>query len=179
MIRAGKVLNDIMEKKDWKENEIYISKARAAINSLVSVKVTKELLKSTGVGRTVRNFSKHSDKIIQGYCKQLVKEWMKAVGVAPPRNDSKKLKLEAARAKLRNNYAAENAKKDSRTLQVLSKHPTQGRKKKGPVVTVGGAATRFNGFSSASGRTFRSLPTSPVDHLPVSNRVQRKVSQPK
>eukprot|EP00923_Selenidium_pygospionis_P056515 GHVN01098605.1.p1 GENE.GHVN01098605.1~~GHVN01098605.1.p1 ORF type:complete len:264 (+),score=54.00 GHVN01098605.1:164-955(+) len=54
------------------------------LTQLKSVEISRELLKSTGVGRTVGGLTHHSDPTVKDLSSELVERWRKAVAASKP-----------------------------------------------------------------------------------------------
>ncbi|KAG6578034.1 osialoglycoprotein endopeptidase [Phytophthora cinnamomi] len=140
---------EVTRRDGWKQDKSVVPDMQRLLGRLTTLKVDKDLLARTKIGAAVNKLKKHDDEVVRGYSTSLTKKWMDQVGVStkssssgggssqrqrapspsPPKRDSGDQKrLESARKRLQEGYASERAKRDSRTVQVLSGPIAKGRR---------------------------------------------------
>ncbi|TMW65818.1 hypothetical protein Poli38472_003583 [Pythium oligandrum] len=148
----------LVTRPGWQSDAGLASDMMGVLGKLTTVKVDVDLLKSTGIGKMVKKLTKHQDDVVKGYSASLMNKWMTQVGVAGekpgkpsaanarsaspalPQNGggSDPNRYESARKKLQEKYAAEKAKREARTVQVLNR-PITGKKRS---TTISAAPSR-------------------------------------
>ncbi|ETK72742.1 hypothetical protein F441_20691 [Phytophthora nicotianae CJ01A1] len=139
---------EITQRDGWKSDKSVVPDMQRLLGKLTTLKVDKDLLQRTKIGAAVNKLKKHDDDIVRGYSQSLTNKWKNEVGIAssssmssrpperqrvpspspPKRSSGDQKKLESARKRLQEGYASERAKRDSRTVQVLSGPISKGRR---------------------------------------------------
>ncbi|KAI9998714.1 hypothetical protein PInf_003303 [Phytophthora infestans] len=145
---------EVTQRDGWKSDKSVVPDMQRLLGKLTTLKVDKDLLQRTKIGAAVNKLKKHDDEIVRGYSQSLTKKWKNEVGIAsssssssrpperqrvpspsPPKRDpGDQKRLESARKRLQEGYASERAKRDSRTVQVLSGPIAKGRRGSAPPV---------------------------------------------
>uniref|UniRef100_K3WZH5 TFIIS N-terminal domain-containing protein n=1 Tax=Globisporangium ultimum (strain ATCC 200006 / CBS 805.95 / DAOM BR144) TaxID=431595 RepID=K3WZH5_GLOUD len=137
-------IKSVVQRDGWASDASVAPGMQQLLGKLTTLKVDVELLKQTGIGAMVRKLTKHDDEIVRGYSTSLMNKWMSQVGVPPSAKDKpaasgrqatpsssangESARFEEARKRLQQGYASEKAKRDSRTVQVLTRPVAKGRK---------------------------------------------------
>ncbi|CAI5716122.1 unnamed protein product [Peronospora destructor] len=137
-------ITDVTQRDGWKTDQSIASDMQKVLGKLTTLQVNKDLLQRTKIGAAVNKLKKHADEVVRGYSMSLTKKWKNEVGIAATsrplerqkvpsssplqRESENQNKLENARKRLQEGYASEKAKKDSRTVQVLSGPISKGRR---------------------------------------------------
>ncbi|TDH73186.1 hypothetical protein CCR75_008406 [Bremia lactucae] len=129
----------VTQREGWTSDTSVVPDMQRLLGKLTTLKVDKDLLQRTKIGAAVNKLKKHEDEIVRGYSQSLTKKWKSQVGIAsssssgpiktqwvpspsPPKqiDPGDRKRLESARKRLQEGYATERARRDSRTVQVLS-----------------------------------------------------------
>ncbi|KAF1334167.1 Membrane-bound transcription factor site-1 protease, partial [Globisporangium splendens] len=140
-------IKSVVQRDGWASDASVAPGMQQILGKLTTLKVDVELLKQTGIGAMVRKLTKHDDEIVRGYSTSLMNKWMSQVGMPPSAKDKPSAssssqgrqatssssngegaRFEEARKRLQQGYASEKAKRDSRTVQVLTRPVAKGRK---------------------------------------------------
>ncbi|GMF65075.1 unnamed protein product [Phytophthora lilii] len=177
----------VTKRDGWKSDKSVVPDMQRLLGRLTTLKVDKDLLQRTKSGAAVNKLKKHDDEIVRGYSASLTKKWMEQVGVAtksssrppesrrvpspsPPKRDSGDQKrFESARKKLQAGYANERAKKDSRTVQVLSGPIAKGRR--GTTVSTAPSRSSIGRAQLAQRRPLSNVTHRAASAPPVARRV--------
>ncbi|KAG7391698.1 hypothetical protein PHYPSEUDO_003772 [Phytophthora pseudosyringae] len=191
----------------WTSDKSVVPDMQRLLGKLTTLKVDKDLLQRTKIGAAVNKLKKHDDEIVRGYSQSLTKKWKNEVGIvsssasssssssrrlpgrpqvpspSPPKQDSgNQKKFESARKRLQEGYASEKAKRDSRTVQVLSGPIAKGRR--GTTVSTAPSRSSIGRAQLAqrrplAGASYRAASAPPVAHrvLPAS-RLQQQARRP-
>ncbi|GMF39493.1 unnamed protein product [Phytophthora fragariaefolia] len=178
---------DVTRRDGWKSDKSVVPDMQRLLVRLTTLKVDRDLLQSTKIGAAVNKLKKHDDEVVRGYSASLTKKWMTEVGVAaksssassgarrapsasPPKPDSGNQKrLESARKRLQEGYASERAKRDSRTVQVLSGPIAKGRR--GTTVSTAPSRSSIGRAQLAQRRPLASANHRAASAPPVARRV--------
>ncbi|KAG1692705.1 hypothetical protein DVH05_025183 [Phytophthora capsici] len=182
-------ISQVTKRDGWKSDKGVGADMRNLLGKLTSLQVDKELLQRTKIGAAVNKLKKHEDPIVSGYSQSLTNRWKNAVGLAsksssssrpperhrvpspsPPKKASGDQKrLENARKKLQEGYASERAKRDSRTVQVLSGPISKGRR--GTTVSTAPSRSSIGRAQLAQRRPLSSTSHRSGSAPPVARRV--------
>uniref|UniRef100_H3GSB5 TFIIS N-terminal domain-containing protein n=1 Tax=Phytophthora ramorum TaxID=164328 RepID=H3GSB5_PHYRM len=192
----------VTERDNWTSDKSVVPDMQRLLGRLTTLKVDKDLLQRTKIGAAVNKLKKHDDDVVRGYSTSLTKKWKSEVGVAsskggaarpvasqrvpspspPKRGVGEQKRFESARKRLQEGYASERAKKDSRTVQVLSGPIAKGRR--GTTVSTAPSRSSIGRAQLALRRplpsaTYRAASAPPVARrvLPTS-RVQTQARRP-
>ncbi|KAE8901786.1 hypothetical protein PF005_g17159 [Phytophthora fragariae] len=178
---------EVTKRDGWKSDKSVVPDMQRLLGRLTTLKVDKDLLARTKIGAAVNKLKKHDDEVVRGYSTSLTKKWMNQVGVStksssnsssrqrapspsPPKQDSGDQKrLESARKRLQEGYASERAKRDSRTVQVLSGPIAKGRR--GTTVSTGPSRSSIGRAQLAQRRPLASANLRAASAPPVARRV--------
>ncbi|POM65524.1 hypothetical protein PHPALM_18743 [Phytophthora palmivora] len=173
----------VTQRDGWKNDKSVVPDMQRLLGKLTTLKVDKDLLQRTKIGAAVNKLKKHDDEIVRGYSESLTKKWKNEVGIAssssssrrvpspsPPKRDSGDQKrLESARKRLQEGYASERAKRDSRTVQVLSGPIAKGRR--GTTVSTTPSRSSIGRAQLAQRRPLSSANHRAASAPPVARRV--------
>ncbi|KAF1788964.1 Transcription factor IIS, N-terminal [Phytophthora cactorum] len=174
-VTGEKDITQVTQRDGWKSDKSVVPDMQRLLGKLTTLKVDKDLLQRTKIGAAVNKLKKQTTR-------SLTKKWKNEVGIAsssssssrpperqrvpspsPPKpNSGDQKRLESARKRLQEGYASERAKRDSRTVQVLSGPIAKGRRKLNWQSAAGAASTALqcepqssigaaSGSSSATG----------------------------
>ncbi|KAJ0400285.1 hypothetical protein P43SY_006125 [Pythium insidiosum] len=169
----------------WQSDNSVASDLMPVLGKLTTVRADVDLLKSTNIGRVVKKLRKHDDDVVKGYSTTLMTKWMKEVGIqdekpsAPPSKSSGSsavprqsptaaaaappadpARLENARKRLQDKYAAEKARREARTVQVLNRPIANGRRRG---TTISAAPSKSSiARSRISSTTMSTRPSAPT-----------------
>ncbi|KAG3112928.1 hypothetical protein PI124_g5014 [Phytophthora idaei] len=179
----------VTQRDGWKTDKSVVPDMQRLLGKLTTLKVDKDLLQRTKIGAAVNKLKKHDDEIVRGYSQSLTKKWKNEVGIAsssssssrpperqrvpspsPPKpNSGDQKRLESARKRLQEGYANERAKRDSRTVQVLSGPIAKGRR--GTTVSTAPSRSSIGRAQLAQRRPLSSANHRAASAPPVARRV--------
>ncbi|KAI9921322.1 hypothetical protein PsorP6_000865 [Peronosclerospora sorghi] len=177
----------VTQRDGWKSDKSVVPEMQRLLSKLTTLQVDIDLLQRTKIGAAVNKLKKHDDEIVRGYSSSLTKKWKTQVGIAAPperpperqrvgsptrplkRDSDERKKLESARKKLQQGYASEKAKRDSRTVQVLSGPIAKGRR--GTRVSTGPSKSLVGRAQLAQRRPLSSANHRAASAPPVARRV--------
>ncbi|CAH0489728.1 unnamed protein product [Peronospora farinosa] len=178
-------ITDITARDGWKTDKRIASDMQKVLGKLTTLKVNKELLQRTKIGAAVNKLKKHDDEVVRGYSMSLTKKWKNEVGLPATsrplelqkvpstlpltRDAGNQKKFENARKKLQEGYASEKAKRDSRTVQVLSGPISKGRR--GTKVSTASSKSTIGRMQLAQRRGLSSTSYRGASAPPVVRRV--------
>lgn len=180
---------EVTQRDGWKSDKSVVPDMQRLLGKLTTLKVDKDLLQRTKIGAAVNKLKKHDDEIVRGYSQSLTKKWKNEVGIAsssssssrpperqrvpspsPPKRDpGDQKRLESARKRLQEGYASERAKRDSRTVQVLSGPIAKGRR--GTTVSTAPSRSSIGRAQLAQRRPLSSANHRSGSAPPVARRV--------
>ncbi|OWZ14089.1 hypothetical protein PHMEG_00012478 [Phytophthora megakarya] len=170
----------VTQRDGWKSDKSVVPDMHRLLGKLTTLKVDKELLQRTMIGAAVNKLKKHDDEIVRGYSTSLTKKWKNEVGIStpsgsrapsasPPKDSGDRKRLESARKRLQQGYASERAKRDSRTVQVLSGPIAKGRR--GTTVSTAPSRSSISRAYMAQRRPLTSANHRAASAPPVARRV--------
>ncbi|KAF1789045.1 Alpha/Beta hydrolase fold [Phytophthora cactorum] len=182
-------ITQVTQRDGWKSDKSVVPDMQRLLGKLTTLKVDKDLLQRTKIGAAVNKLKKHDDEIVRGYSQSLTKKWKNEVGIAsssssssrpperqrvpspsPPKpNSGDQKRLESARKRLQEGYASERAKRDSRTVQVLSGPIAKGRR--GTTVSTAPSRSSIGRAQLAQRRPLSSANHRAASAPPVARRV--------
>ncbi|KAL7686752.1 putative sterile alpha motif domain, chromatin SPT2, sterile alpha motif/pointed domain superfamily [Plasmopara halstedii] len=188
----------ITQRDGWTSDKSVVPDMQRLLGKLTTLTVDKDLLQRTKIGAAVNKLKKHDDEIVRGYSQSLTKKWKNQVGIAtttsshglpkrqrvpspsPPKQieaeDQKR--LESARKKLQEGYAYEKAKRDSRTVQVLSGPVSKGRRGTKVSTTMSRSSISAAQRRPLSTALHRAASAPPARRVMPASRVQQQSRRP-
>lgn len=188
----------VTQRDGWTSDQSVVTDMQRLLGKLTTLKVDKDLLQRTKIGAAVNKLKKHDDEIVRGYSQSLTKKWKHQVGIAtsngplkrqrvpspsPPKqiDTGDQKRLESARKRLQEGYASERAKRDSRTVQVLSGPISKGRR--GTKVSTAPSRSSVGRAHLAQRRslataTYRAASAPPARRVVPASRVQQQARRP-
>ncbi|CAI5734169.1 unnamed protein product [Hyaloperonospora brassicae] len=144
--KMAREIAQVTQRDGWKSDKSVVPDMQRLLGKLTTVKVDKDLLQRTKIGAAVNKLKKHDDEVVRGYSTSLTKKWKHVVGIVSPSRPQERPRVpsssppqqrdvagqqdrfESARKRLQEGYASEKAKRDSRTVRVLSGPVAKGRR---------------------------------------------------
>ncbi|RLN96700.1 hypothetical protein BBJ28_00006504, partial [Nothophytophthora sp. Chile5] len=200
-------ISRVVKRDGWTSDKSVVPDMQRLLSKLTTLQVDMDLLQRTKIGAAVNKLKKHDDEMVRGYSSTLTKKWKSQVGLggskasstgverppqrvpsaSPPKRDAADAKrFENARKRLQEGYASEKAKRESRTVQVLTRPVAKGRR--GTTISAAPSRSsigraqlaqrrRLTGLSSAPSQRASSAPPTARRVIPVS-RVPSQARRP-